>query len=1464
MKNTLLIALVAGLLGASVARGANFSCYFVHYSVEDGLPQYSVRDMLQDRKGFMWFATWDGLCRFDGTEFATYKIYPGHTYQMKSSRIDHILEDHDGYLWLQTYDGEVHRFDPRTEAFEGLQALEDYGQFNFFNSKLLLMPSGKLWLLPEQAGGICIERASLCARVYLQEGRSAGRILHVFEDRQDNTWLLTDNGLHRLAASTGERTAFFVEPVEAGASRQAFFCAAEAEDGTLYFGSGNGRIWIFDQKTQAFRLRETGAASGVHDIQWLAGDRMLLVTAADGFFIAGRKEDRMQAFNRRTVRRLPSDVILSAYLDGYQNLWLETDRPGISKFNLDTHQLKHFAKPAYDSHPLPTFFVIEDVKNRVWVHPKGGGFAMYDAESDALIPLSDPEEKNRMPFSDTFHSAFVDRQGNLWLSAVSNGLEKVVFDNNDFRIERLDTHLQPDIDNGVRALFEDRDGNCWVSTKDGKIRIYDPRHQLLGYLQADGALSAAPYAFPRTAYCFMQDRAGAIWIGTKGDGLYRALRRTDTPAHAFRLEIFRKNPADLYSLSDNAVYTLFQDSRGQVWAGTFGGGLNLIEDPGAARLRFIHYRNNLKNYPMDTGYRVRFITEDGSGHICVGTTVGLLLFCSDFASPDHIDYAYFARIPGRRESLSNNDVHHIRITASGEMFIAVFGGGINRVTETDANGLPLRFKSYTKQEGLPSDLALAIEEDADGQLWIVMQNNLVRFDPQAETFQTFGEIKRLMETDSFSEAASLITRSQRLMLGLTRGVLSFAPDRIRTNTFKPYIAFENFWLYNKTVAIDSRSPLPIHIDDLAELSLSHRQNFFTIRYAALDYDYPHNIRYAYMLEGIDSDWQYVQKQQTAHYTNIPRGHYRFRVRSTNSDGVWIDNERSLPIRIRPSFWATPGAYVLYGLSFFVLMFIIVRILIVIYGLKNKVRLEREMSEMKLRFFTDISHEIRTPLTMITAPVDHLLRSDKLSSEIRYHLQLVETNTSRLLRLVNQILDFRKMQHRRLRMEETDITLFVEEICSYFRATAESRNIDFRCVSHVRGQIIVTDKDAVEKILFNLLSNAFKYTPSGKAICVTLTGTAQNICLEVKDEGCGISRDQQKRLFTRFASFNEDKNRPSTGIGLSIVKELASKLKATLSVTSEPDRGSTFTVCLPLRSAGAEKAAAAVPLAPSPVATPAAEAPVAEPEALSDRPSILIVEDDDELRRFLRSILSDEYRLQEAADGTQGWAKACETLPDIIISDIMMPGMGGVELLRKIKNNLDTSHIPVVLLTAKTTIESQLEGLACGADDYITKPFDVSYFRARIRNLLEQRARLQEGLRNRLPDPRPEFRPSTPEITPHDDLFMSKLLEQIEMNLSNGDFRIEDLASTLGVSRSVFFKKVKSLTGLAPVEFVRDIRLQRAAQLLSTGQFSVKEIAFRIGLSDMGYFRKCFRQRFGVNPGAYGEKEMKTIDGNTLS
>ncbi len=1434
-------------------------CYFVHYSTEDGLPQNIIMDMLQDEKGFMWFVTWDGLCRFDGYEFTSYKIYSENAYYMKNNRIDNVYEDKYGYLWLQSYDGEAHRFDPHTESFKGLQMVEGYGNFNFFRSKVKLTPSGKVWLLSEQTGCICVEDSILTTTMYnMENGRLKGKqVFDVFEDSKKNSWLLTDNGINMVSSKSGESTFFFAEQEYKNSLRQSFFCATEF-DNEIWFGADNGRIWIYNQQSKAFRLLESGVSSGIIEIKQIPNNKILLVTSQNGFLLYDKKGQTFQYFNKTNYPDLLSNTIVSTYIDSHDNLWIETDYLGVSKFNLNIYSLKTFTVKLDGLNSIifpPAFFVIEDVKGRIWVHPRGGGFSLYDSETDDLKPFHNNPKSIDFKFSNIAHSAYSDKQGNLWLCSRTHGLEKVVFDSNDFQIQTFDANQESAVSNDVRAIYEDKDGYRWISTKDEKLRVYDKQEHLLGHLQNDGNIGNGT-PFVGTVYCLLQDKTGNIWIGTRGEGIYIA-RRKNTPHLSFQLTQYKKNINDIYSLTENSVYSIFQDKKDRIWIGTFGGGLNLIEKPDEEKIRFINHRNNLKNYPQEAGYRVRTITEDKHNNVCVGTTVGMIMFSSSFSSPENIDYKYYSRIPGNSESLSNNDILCIKNTSSGDMYIGTFGGGLNRVLEYDKAGFPTRFKSYTKREGLPSDVCFSIEEDEKRMLWISTENNLTRFNPKNEIFETFGEIKRQMKSASFSEASSLRTDQNEIIFGFSNGILSFFPNEINKNTFKPYIAFESFLLFSKEPGIGNNSPLSENIDDTEQLTLKHNQNFFGIKYAALDYVDPTNIMYAYILEGFDKEWNYVQKQRIANYTNIPKGKYVFRVKSTNSDGVWVENERRLEIEVLPSFWETAWAYLIYLLLFSLLIFVTVRILFVIYRLKDKVKLEHQISEMKLRFFTNISHEIRTPLTMITAPVDYLLKDKETPEKVKSQLKLIETNTNRLLRLINQILDFRKMQHHKLKIELVEIAPFVKDVCSNFDKIAIDRQIDFQFINQVENKEIWIDKDCLEKIVFNLLSNAFKYTSPGKKISVIISKNNKGICIYVKDEGKGISLEKQKTLFTRFASFNEDKNNPSTGIGLSMVKELSDKLKASISVDSSLGKGTTFGICLQDGLAHFGDDVDVVIKNQNQTSDEEHEDVVStigtiedEPAKKNEKASVLIVEDDEDLRYFLKTVLESDYKIYESPDGIDGLEKALKFIPDFIVSDIMMPKMDGVELLRNLKDNINTSHIPVVLLTAKTTIESKLQGLEYGADDYITKPFSVPYFRARIKNLLEQRKHLQELYNSNLQIARKDYGPQIPMVTSQDDLFMERVIREIEKNMDNSDFSVEGLHNSVGIGKTVFFKKIKSLTGFSPIEFIRDIKMKRAAQYLSTGEYSVKEVSYMVGISDSGYFRKCFKQKYKVNPTEY--------------
>jgi len=1440
-------------------------CYFEHYGTDDGLPQHTIMDILQDRKGFIWVSTWNGLCKFDGYNFLTYKIQQGDLYHMRSNRIDHIYEDRYGNIWTLSYDKDAHRFDPKSENFMGLKSLKGYEDMVFVASKIVPTQSGKVWILSEKNGCVCVIDSTFnkVESYNIENGKLRGNTVYeVYEDNQKNTWILTNNGLLMIPFSSTKMNMYFSEKdVVSARNRQAFYSVLELS-GEIWFGSSNGRVWRYNKQNGEFDLLDTQLKSRINGIHKLSNDKILLLTNRDGFLVYNLQSKQFKQYNTNSFKGLCSDKIISGYIDKFGNAWLEVDCFGVVMFSPETESIKHFTVKQESSMLTvfpPNFFIFEDKENRLWVHPRGGGFSLYDRQSNTLNPFYNEPGSPTWRFSNMMHAAFSDRQGNLWLSTRSHGLEKVIFDDDFFKNILVEKEIHSLVNNDVRALFEDADRNLWVSTKSGHVYLYNDNFENKGYLCDNGKIGYGNPIFG-VAYCITQDEYKNIWIGTRGEGLYKATY--DKSAHSYRISHYKNDPSDIYSLSDNNIYTIYPDKKGRIWIGTYGGGLNYIEPK--QNDRFINYRNNLKKYPTETGSQVRVITSDKNGNICAGTTVGLIVFSPDFDSPENVDFKNYLRIQGDNNSLNGNDVFDIYTSKNGTTYIATFGGGLNKIIETDKRGFPSKFKSYTTQNGLPSDVILSMAEDRHGKLWVCTESNLSKFDPQKETFETFSEVKRLMKEQNFSEASKCALHSGRIIFGHSKGLMVFNPENVENNNYNPYLAFINFRLFNKEVQVGENSILKNNIDQVEKLELKYNQNFFTVEFATLDYVDPKNIQYAYKLDGFDKDWIYSQNQRTANYTNLSKGEYVFRVRSTNSDGVWMDNERHLQIIIKPSFWETPWAYLLYVIFIILAAYVILRSLFIFYRMKDRVELEHQQTEMKARFFTDISHEIRTPLTMIVSPVENILNDEETPDGIKSQLKLVSKNTTRLLDMVNQILDFRKIRQQELHIQETILGLFVKDICIGFQKLADDHKIKFSVVDHTGGEKVWVDQKYVEKIVVNLLSNAFKYTPEGKSINVSVFNTKNDyIAIEVKDDGIGISKEKQSRLFKRFESFNEDVNKPSTGIGLSMVKELADKHKAKILFETAPNEGSSFTVIFPKDISLFGDDAIVIPSTDNleeKVADDSLEIEIESIAIESNDPVILVVEDDDDLRSFICKTLEKEYIIHEAVDGEEGLKKALEIIPDFIISDIMMPNVDGMEFLQKIRENINTSHILFLLLTAKTTLDSKLDGLEYGADDYLTKPFSVSYLKARVKNLLERRAQLQ-GHYQQIVDAGFEKEQKTVnesniEISAKDEAFMKIVIETIENNIDNSDFVVEDLANKVGMSRTVFFKKIKSLTGLAPIEFIRDIVLQKAAEFLRSGQYSVKEISFMVGMSDSKYFSKCFKKKYNLTPTEYKKEYEK--------
>ena len=1485
------ILFLIAFLSIALATDAQRSCFFTHYSSEEGLSQNTVMSILQDHKGNLWFSTWDGINRFNGYSFKTYKARQGSFISLTNNRVDRMYEDPGGFLWLLTYDNRAHRFDPRTETFEQVPAAGQPGSTSNVNT-ITVLPCGTVWLLTENDGAIRVTTPAganhLSTDIYSAKSGlfPATKVFKVYQDANNNEWILTDNGLGLIRPGEKNPVSYFVETKERFSDPKQAFYAVQENDAEICFGSDRGRVWRYQKKNGQFELLELPTRSRIASISAVGGDKVVIATSTDGFFTYNLKTKEYIHYSHITCRNLPTAPIISAYVDKSSEVWFEQEEPGVVvHFNPATGILKREqirVEPTAADRSRPSFHIHEDVNGYLWVHPYGGGFSFYDRKEQRLVPFYDELGSDDWRFSNKIHSTFSDKQGNLWICTHSKGLEKVTFRSVQFSMLTPEEHSYESLSNEVRALCEDKHKNIWVGLKDGRLRVYDANHKYLGFLTEAGTVSLSGVPMKGTVYDITQDSKGILWIATKGDGLVRA-ESVAPNGLSCKLSRYRYDEDDMYSLSNDNVYCVYEDHNGRIWVATFANGINYISKDKAGNTIFVNHRNNLKGYPIDLCYKTRFITSDNNGHLWVGTTAGAVAFDENFKTPEEIQFHHFSRNPNDAKSLSNNDVHWIIATKKKELYLATFGGGLNKLLSIDKDGNGV-FKSYSVLDGLPSDVLLSIREDKKQNLWMSTENGISKFIPGEERFENYDD-RSITFRVRFSEAASAVTSKGKMLFGASNGIFMFDPDSINKSRFVPPIVLSKLVIANQDIVPGEGSVLKVGLDDTKELVLSHKENIFAIQYAALDYTNPQNIQYAYILEGFEHQWTYADRLRNATYTNLPKGHYTFKVRSTNSDGVWVDNTRFLDIVVLPSFWETPLAYFLYVLFILLVIFVAVYILFTIYRLKHEVSVEQQVSDIKLRFFTNISHELRTPLTLIAGPVEYVLKNSKLPEDAREQLVVVERNTNRMLHLVNQILDFRKIQNKKMKMQvhRVNIVAFVRKVMDNFESLAEEHNIDFLFETEKDELYLWIDEDKLEKIVFNLLSNAFKYTPSGKLIRVFIHEDEGTVSVGVQDQGIGIAESKKKSLFVRFENLVDKNlfNQASTGIGLSLVKELVEMHKAVISVDSKLGEGSCFKVdflkgkehydeTVEFILEDAVTSSSMVIPAPVmdatasviPIVNPEEDIQDEESEANSNKEVMLLVEDNQELRTFLRTIFSSTYRVVEAADGLEGWNKALKFVPDIIISDVMMPEKDGIEMTKELRADMTTSHIPIVLLTAKTSIESKLEGLEYGADDYITKPFSVTYLKARVENLLSQRRKLQSLYRDNLMNNTHVSSLSTseetataeeeklPDMSPNDRKFMDKLVELMEANMDNGDLVVDDLVREVAVSRSVFFKKLKTLTGLAPIEFIKEMRINRAAQLIETGEFNMTQISYMVGINDPRYFSKCFKSKLGMTPTEY--------------
>ena len=1424
MKNNILTFLFSILTVWSIHAQSNLQIRT--YSTSDGLAQRHINQIIQDHKGFIWFSTRNGIGKFDGYEFRQYKTYPSEDNSMKINRISSIHLDAYNNIWCKAYDNKVYLFHTQEEKFTyPLAALVKEKQTSPNANQIYPLAKGTTWITHTN-GAFRIDRSNkeMTIEEYSTERKNLphNHIINIHQDMDGDEWLLTDKGVcligqkHFPADST-------------------YFKDLQETPQSVFLLSADNRLAAYNKATQE-----------LHFIEMPLTDRRLTCIALIKEELLIGAENLVLSYHTTTDKfsTIPLDglskesiQVKGVYKDTYGELWIYSNHDGVIHYNPQNRQkrmLQIQRNPKVRNELESKDLIFEDQQGTLWLVPHKGEFCFYDREAQELRNYY-TDKLGNAPYTPILYTTLYDGNNTLWYSDHQH-LGKISFSPSACHFTPLDAGFE------TRAFLKDQSNRLWISTKKGSVRIFNPDKTLKGFLGADGHIYPQETKFGCNVYCFMQDHRGDIWMGTKKDGVIRLQKKDE---HSYRMTKFTTGN-QLYSLSGNSVYSIIQDSQERIWIATYGGGLNLLQEDNEGNVRFYHHQNS-PNFPSQPFSKMRIIRE-ANGTLLIGSTEGLISCGLQFEHPEEISFHYNVCQPGNTSSLCGNDIIKIHQDNGGNIYLLSFSGGINRIISSDLLSDSIRFKCYTETNGLPSDLVLSIAEDRQGDLWIMAESTLMRFNPQAETFENYGN-KHLPKGLYLSEGSTLLW-NDKIVTTTENGYLEIIPSLLKKSTYSPHIVLTRLQIQGKepNTAIDSTKSLNLLPD----------QRNIAIGFLALDYTNPPSIQYAYRLKGLEKNWNMIGNNRQARYINLPPGDYEFQVKATNSDGIWTENIKSLPIHVIPTFWETRWAWILYILLFILFAFIVGYIFFTIYRLRHRINIEQQLSHIKLRFFTDISHELRTPLTLITSPVSEVLEHEPLSPNARKYLTVVRSNTERMLQLINQILDFRKIENKKMKLllENTDVIGMANRIMDDFSLMAEEKQIRFTLQAEESNLYAYIDKDKFQKILFNLISNAFKHTPNGKAITVSIHTEETAFVVSVKDEGKGIDPKRLSSLFKRFETLlQENILQPSSGIELSLVKELTELHLGSIQAESQQGMGSLFTVRLPLYKEAYEsidyKEYILEDFAGNEITVPQPEALPTTDETGKDI-RILIVEDNTELRSFLKDILSESYQVMEATNGQEGLDLAKLQVPDFIISDIMMPVMDGLDMVKAIKEDRDICHIPIILLSAKSSLDDRIHGLEQGIDDYITKPFSSTYLKTRIQYLLQQRKQLQQRFMEQYTTAQANkyTEPSPIQITPFDEQFMQTVKDVVEKQMENPEFSIDMFAQEVNMGRTTFYQKLKNITGMTPIDFLQAMRIKRGVQLMDSGEYNVSTVAYKIGFNDPKYFSKCFKKHMGVTPTEY--------------
>jgi signal transduction histidine kinase/ligand-binding sensor domain-containing protein/DNA-binding response OmpR family regulator len=1432
---------------------------FEHINTQEGLSQNTVSAMYCDKDGFIWVGTNNGLNRYDGYNFKVFKGNDDDSGILINNRVTEIWQDEQGFIWFMTHDGYYHYFHPALEKIHTLpKYLEEVSDDNLIITDFEQYNEDEIWLGLKYQGVYRLktdnDQLNYQVTHFLNRGQYAlsnNDVSFVKRDSIGNLWIGTQRGINFVAkkdidSGTPTFQHFFVD--------YSFTSFCETND-QIWLGTSNNGIIIKEKYNNLFlqiNQENTSALINNHITKLFLSERGHIYA---GFRNAGlmQYDSSPKRWTRINTAGKNTDKI---YEDKHNQIWITTETFGIDRFNPDDNTTKHYklSPPAREnSTDLERHVFFEDNNNNFWIGLHEGGLALYNRADDQFtFYLNAPNNPNSIN-SNIVASIIHDHSGQLWLGTGQylGGIERVILRNPGFRHVLPHTDIKEISDNVTRALHEDKNGRLWVGTKAGRLHVLDSLYNQIAvyneFVTDNEVVSGA------NIYSIITDSEGYLWLGTKGKGVLvsqQPLGKYPDPARV-EFQNYQHSQADSTSLTHNNVYCIVENAKDEIWIGTYGNGLSLVKTKpdGTRYFKNIHSQNSTLGSNM-----VRNIVFDSQDRMWVATGFGLYMRDQHKKGP----FMSFFYTPENEQSLSYNDVIHIFEDSDRDLWFGTLGGGLNKLESiTDSTAF---FSHFGSGNGLANDVVLAMQEGKPGQIWVSTENGLNRINKNTGTIEAFNTNNGL-SFNMFMENTCLKCGNGTLLFGGYKGIEALNSEKIRVKNYSPKIELTNFQLFNKDVSIlDPNSPLKKTITYTDHLTLKHFQSSFSIEFSALDYQDPGIVQYAYYLKNFDNNWNQIGNQNKATFTNLPPGDYIFKVKSTNRMGGWIETPRELEITILPPWYKTNLAYLGYFLLFIAFLAGIRKIVIKINRYRNELTVEKRINELKLKFFTNISHEIRTPLTLILGPLEDIKsKTREISPEIYNELRIVHKNGKRMLHLINQLLDFRKIQNNKMRLKvsEFNIVQFSREVFDSFVPMAHHKNLEFIFQTDQEETDIWADATQMDVVLYNILSNAIKFTPHGKKVTFSIQHTDnKELTISITDEGKGIPEKSLQDIFSRYTILS-DQEMSGTGIGLSLAYEITRLHGGQLSVDSTEGSGSTFNITLPIgKHHLANRTDVDFLEEDTPHYHPVTEDTFdpqenvqhsIEEDSSANKPAALIIEDNPEILEYICQALKTDFNTYKALSGEEALKLLEKIHPDLIVTDVMMPGMDGMELTGHLKKDFATSHVPVIMLTAKSDIEDQISGLQCGADAYLPKPFNTKLLKTVALNLIEQRKRIIAKFRdNKTIDP------ETLKVTSKDEEFLQKLVTFIQDNYSN-EFSIEELAEQLCVSRTVFYNKVKGLTGMSPVEFVRQIKLKIAAQLLEKG-YNVSEVSFKIGFNDVKYFSKQFKNLFGYPPSKHKEEE----------